>query len=162
MLVAELELVALLELLVDSPVSVEDEAVLVSIGTVPGPTTVPGLVTSALVLVSVAVAGSELAVLDWLDTALLAGELGSALLDELLVAVLDEDVLVSVAVELWLVVLLELVAVLEELELVAGSSLVAGVVGSAGLAGSSGVASGMSWYQIVQMELLVTSPWPFQ
>lgn len=144
MLVAELELVALLELLVDSPVSVEDEAVLVSIGTVPGPTTVPGLVTSALVLVSVAVAGSELAVLDWLDTALLACELG------------------SVAVELWLVVLLELVAVLEELELVAGSSLVAGVVGSAGLAGSSGVASGMSWYQIVQMELLVTSPWPFQ
>ena len=91
----------------DAPVLVEDEVVLVSIGTVPGPTIVPGLVTSALELVSVAV-------------------------------------------------------LLDELELGAGSSLVAGVVGSAGLAGSSGVASGMSSYQIVQMELLVTSPWPFQ
>lgn len=152
MLVAELAvdvLVAVLELLVVLPVSVEDEVVLVSIGTAPGPTTVPGLVTSSLVLVSVAVAGSELAVLDWLDV-LLEGVFGSALLDELLVAGLDEDVLVSVAV------------LLAELELVAGSSLVAGVVGSAGLASSSGVASGMSSYQMVQMELLVTSPWPFQ
>lgn len=144
---AELVLVAALELLVDLPVSVEDEVVLVSIGTVPGPTTVTGLFASVLILVSVAVSVSELPVLDWLVAVLLAGVLGSALLDELLVAIV-----VLLAVEL------ELTVPLEELVLVAGSSLVAGVVGSAGLAGSSGVASGMSSYHIVQMELLVTSP----
>lgn len=87
-----------------------------------------------LVLLDVAVSGSALAVLDWLDV-LLAGVLGSALLD---------DVLVSVAVLLAGLLELELTVLLEALELVAGSSLVAGVVGSAGLAGSSGVASGMS------------------
>lgn len=122
-----------------------------------------GVVLEELVLVSVAVAGSELAVLDWIVDVLLDElELGVELFEELLVSGLDEDVFVSVAVLLSGVLELELAVLLEELELVAGSSLVAGVVGSAGLAGSSGVVSGMSSYHIVQMELLVTSPWPFQ
>lgn len=72
------------------------------------------------------------------------------MLDELLAAVSVEDEEVSVAVLL--------AGVVVELMFVAGSSLVEGVVGSAGLAGSSGVALGMSSYQMVQMELLVTSP----
>lgn len=71
-------------------------------------------------------------------------------MEVLLAAVSVEGEVVSVAV---------LLAGVVELVVVAGSSLVEGVVG---LAGSYGVASGMSSYQMVQMELLVTSPWPFQ
>lgn len=44
----------------DTPVLVEDEVVLVSIGSAPESMTVTGLVTSELVLVSVAVSGSGL------------------------------------------------------------------------------------------------------
>lgn len=44
----------------DAPVLVEDEVVLVSIGSAPESMTVTGLVTSELVLVSVAVSGSGL------------------------------------------------------------------------------------------------------
>ena len=89
-----------------------------------------------------------------------AGLAGSSLVEGVVgSAGLAGSSLVDGVVELVVVSVSSLVDGVVELVVVAVSSLVDGVVG---LAGSSGVASGMSSYQMVQMELLVTSPCPFQ